>query len=317
MEQAQQAEGNGQWKKARKLYDKVYNRFPASEQAAEAVYRSGSISMERHKWKDALASFHALLQAYPESPHFNEVITNFFEIAAAYEEGRDIHYLWVFKYYDTRKAIGVYETLVQMAPYSDYAPVSLMRVAMLCRRDNNSIGAMDALDRIINNYPNSMLAADATLLLADYLSEDVDGPEYDQGATREAMSYYRDFLTLYPDNPAVAQSEKGLAKTRETLAQSKFILGEFFYKYRDDYTSAAVFFNDTITIAPESQSADKARDYLAKIEQIKARFPENNWPVRRDWQYLFFWRKWDPMKAPVPPPSEERTEGATPAPAAS
>ncbi|MFA5257310.1 MAG: tetratricopeptide repeat protein [Opitutales bacterium] len=295
MDKAIAAENAGAFKKARNLYEKTWRTYPGSEFAPEAVYRTGKISMSRQEWKRALAAYNVLVQAYPESRHFNDVVADFFDIASAYEEGVNIHMLWVLPFKDTTKAIRVYETLVAIAPYSDYAPVALMRIAMLHRRERQAGPAVDALDRIINNYPQSMLAADATLLLADYLFEEVRGPEYDQGATREAMSYYRDFMTLYPTNPAVKDCEKGLAQTRETYAQSKFILGEFFFKYRDDYDSAAVFFNDAITIAPESQSADKARVYLAKIAKIREHFPEGNWPVRKDWQYLFFWRSWNPL----------------------
>ncbi len=310
MDKALELEQEGRLSNARSMYEKVWKKYPASDSAAEALYHSGKISMKMHKWKAALKAYNVLVQAYPESSHFNDVISDYFEIAGAYEEGRDIHYLWFFKYKDKSKAVQVYETIVQVAPYSDYAPISLMRVAMLHRRDRLRVQAIDTLDRIINNYPNSMTAADATLLLADFLSMEVDGPEYDQGATRESMSYYRDFTTLYPNNPAIKEAEEGIARNRETYAQSKLILGEFFFNYRDDYSSAAVFFNDTITIAPESKSADKAREYIAIIDQIKERFPDESWPVRKDWQYLFFWRKWDPLSMPAPEPKEAPAETA-------
>jgi len=308
MDRALTAEQNGQINKAKHLFKKVWSNYPGSKYAPEALFRTGKISMKKHQWKKALISYNMLVNAYPESEHFDEVVADLFEIASAYEEGKHIHYLWVIPYKDITKAIGVYENLIGIAPYSDYAPIALMRVAMLHRKQRETLAALDALDRIINNYPQSMITADATLLLADYLSAQVYGPEYDQGSTRESMSYYRDFLTLYPNNPAVKHCEEGLAKGRETYAQSKLLLGEFFYNYRDDYDSAAVFFNDSITIAPESQSADKAREYLAKIEKIRERFPESSWPQRKDWQYLFFWRTWDPMNAPATvAKSEEKT----------
>jgi outer membrane protein assembly factor BamD len=303
MREADALLARGELGSARKAYNRVWHECPVSKAAPEAVYQSGHISMLRGEWKKALEYYNLLLTGYPESPHFNDVIADIFDIASAYEEGRNIHFLWFIPYKDAGKAIMAYEALAVYAPYSDYAPTALLRVAMLHKRDRETVAAMDALDRIINNYPDSMVAADATMLMAEYLTMQVAGPEYDQGATREAMSYYRDFLTLYPGNPAVAECEKGLAERREILAQSRLVLGRFFYDYRDDYDAAAVFFNDTITIAPESNSATEARDYLAKVDAIKARFPEGNWPRRTDWQFLMYWREWDPMTMPVPPPT--------------
>ena len=77
-------------------------------------------------------------------------------------------------------------------------------------------------------------------------------------------------------------------------------MGVFFYKYRDDYDSAAVFFNDCITNAPESEAAKHSREYLDLIAKIKARFPNGDWPRRSEWAYLRFWHRWNPLTVPSP-----------------
>ena len=50
--------------------------------------------------------------------------------------------------------------------------------------------AKDALDRLISGYPQSLLAPDASLRLAQAYAADVQGPSYDQGATKQAITYY-------------------------------------------------------------------------------------------------------------------------------
>lgn len=292
---AQAYENEGRLNKALSCYESVWKQYPASAQASDALFKIGKLNMKREKWKKAYGAYNSLIKAYPENQHFDEVVADMFTIGEAYETGRNIHYLWWIPYKDRSKAIMAYEGLVSVAPYSDYAPIALTRVAMLHRKMRSLIAAVDAVDRIINDYPNSMEAANATMLMAEYLSSQVAGPDYDQGATFEAMQYYRDFLTLYPNNPAVKYCEEQLAQQREQYARSKFIIGEFFYKYRDDYDSAAVFFNDTITADPDSKAAADARDYLGKIATIKERYPNGDWPRRTDWQFLTFWRKWDPV----------------------
>lgn len=300
--EARRLDAEGRTKAALSAYTRVWKLYPGSRFAAEALFRSGRLRMKREDWRDAFDAYTNLVRSYPESPYFDQIVADLFDIGTAYEEGRGIHWLWVIPYADESRAVGVYETVIRTAPFSDYAPIALMRIAMIHRRENHTILAVDALDRLINFYPNTMLAADAHLLLAETFADEVKGPEYDQGATREAISYYRDFLLLYPENPMVERGEMGLEEMRDVHARSKLVMGEFFYDYRDDYVSAEVFFNESITIAPESAAAGEARKYLAKIDEIKANYPEGDWPRRKDLEYLMWWRDWPP------PYSKRRTE---------
>ena len=50
------------------------------------------------------------------------------------------------------------------------------------------------------------------------------------------------------------------------LARSRLNLADFFYNYRANNTAALVFYNETITIAPESEAAEEARTRIADIE---------------------------------------------------
>ena len=51
------------------------------------------------------------------------------------------------------------------------------------------------------------------------------------------------------------------------LAKSRLDLGDFFYYYRSNNTAALVFYNEAITLAPNSDSAQEAR---LRIEDIEA-----------------------------------------------
>jgi outer membrane protein assembly factor BamD len=53
----------------------------------------------------------------------------------------------------------------------------------------------------------------------------------------------------------------------DLLARSRLNLGDFFYNYRSNNTAALVFYNETITIAPDSEAAEEARARIADIEE--------------------------------------------------
>ena len=141
-----------------------------------------------------------------------------------------------------------------------------MNVALLAQDRDQPEEAIDALDRLINFYPQSMLAPDAYYNLAQTYADLVQGAAYDQGATRQAISYYEDFLILFPESNYVGEVEAELDKMENLLATSRFNLGDFYYLFRSNNTAALVFYNEAITIAPESEAADEARTRIADIE---------------------------------------------------
>jgi outer membrane protein assembly factor BamD len=112
-----------------------------------------------------------------------------------------------------------------------------------------------------------MLAPDAYFSMAETYSSLVKGPEYDQGSTRQAISYYEDFLILFSKSNYIGDVEANLSAMQNLLAESRLKLGDFYYYYRSNNTAALVFYNEAITIAPDSESADEAR---ARIKDVEA-----------------------------------------------
>jgi outer membrane protein assembly factor BamD len=50
------------------------------------------------------------------------------------------------------------------------------------------------------------------------------------------------------------------------LASSRLNLGNFYYYFRSNNTAALVFYNEAITIAPDSEAAAEARNRIEDIE---------------------------------------------------
>ena len=97
------------------------------------------------------------------------------------------------------------------------------------------------------------------------------GPDYDQGSTREAITYFEDFMLQFPQDPNIPAADKGLRDMKETLAQSKIIIADFYFYKRDNYAAARVFYNEAITIYPDSPTAATARTRLATVDAAEAK----------------------------------------------
>jgi len=266
----------GKRSSALRVYKRIVKKYPRSAAAPEAYYRTGEIQFAAGRVEKAFEAYDAIIRAYPDYGHFNELISKEYTIADDLVKGRTKHKLFGLIDWGAHRERGIrfFERLVFNAPYSDYAPLSLMNIAEAYTDMDSLDPAIFTLDRLITNYPNSIVTPDAYLRMGQVQEKLVDGPEYDMGANTEAMHHYEDFIILFGQDPNVAVAEEGLARTKEMQAESRMKMADFYYFKRSRYQAARVFYNEAITIAPTSAAADGARKKLAQLEVDEAKYLE-------------------------------------------
>ncbi|MEM9226885.1 MAG: tetratricopeptide repeat protein, partial [Verrucomicrobiota bacterium] len=266
MNEARQDQEDGNQWSALGLYDDVVDDYPNSIFAPEALYQRGVIYISRNQFENASEEFAEIIRKYPNYENYNQVIAELYRIGELVQDGENPYYWGVIPgFYNHELAMEAYASVVVNAPYSDYAPLALMNMALTANDNDKPEEAIDALDRLINNYPDSLIASDAYLTLAQTYGNLVQGPEYDQGATRQSISFYQDFLILYPDSSNVPDAEAGLYYMEETLSGNRYDLGTFYWNYRNNPQAALIFLNEAITVAPNSPTAQKARELIVEI----------------------------------------------------
>ena len=268
MNKARSAEEDGSLRSAAKSYERVAARYGNSVYAPEALYRAARTRLARKQYYKAFEDFQQVVSRYPNTKRFNEIIGEEYRIASALLDGARNRILWGLLpgFTGRERAVGYFEIVLANAPYGDYAPLALMNVARGQQRLGNTAEGIDALDRMINTYPQSLLTPDAYLKLAQAHASLVDGPYYDQTSTRDAVTYFEDFQILYPNDPNVAAAEKGLNDMKTVLAESKMKMGDFYFYKRDNYTAAKVLYNEAITVYPDSAVAVRAKQRLAEVD---------------------------------------------------
>lgn len=288
MNSARRAEDRRNPGSAISSYNKVAKKYPNSIYAPEALFRSAHLRLGRKEYFKAFEAFQTLISRYPNTRRFNEVIGEQYRIAARLLDGARNRY-WGFIPGLTARSKGIeyFEVLLLDAPYSDYAPLALMNIARGHDRMGNQEEAIDALDRLINNYPQSVLAPDAYLRLAQQHASLVQGPDYDQGSTKESITYFEDFLILFPSDAEVGDAESGLNRMKTMLAESKMRMADFYFYKRDNFTAARVFYNEAITAYPDSAVAQRAKQKLAQVEAKAAGKPVPGEPHKKKRFWLF------------------------------
>lgn len=288
MNRARAAEERQKNGRAARLYKKVTKKYPHSVYAAEAAYRLGNMRLLRRQYGKAFDAYQLVATRYPSSSRFDEIIGKQYQIATALLDGAHTRYWgWLPGFTNREKGVEDLEVVISEAPYSDYAPIALMCVAKGHERFRETEEAIDALDRLVNTYPQSVLAIDAYLELGRTHASLVEGPYYDQGSTRDAITYYEDFMILYPSDNNVGTAEKGLIQMKRILAESKVKIADFYFKRRDNYKAAKVFYNEAITVYPDSDIATKARARLVEVDAAAEKAAEAAKHPKKKWFYFF------------------------------
>ena len=289
MNKARADEERGSVGSAIKLYTKVTKRYASSIYAPEAYYRLAKLRLGRHQYFKAFDAYQAIINHYPSEKRFTEIIDAEYRIATALLDGARNRLWGLFPLFTNRQRGAEYCGLILAnAPYSDYAPLALMNMARTDQYLDKQEDAIDALDHLVNTYQQSVLAPEAYLRLAQVHSSLVAGPYYDQGETKQAITYYEDFMILYPGDPKIASAADGVDRMKSILAESKIKIGDFYFYKRDNYTAARVFYNEAITSYPDSPVADRARSRLAEVEAKAAGTPLPTAPGTKKKHFFFF-----------------------------
>jgi len=272
MNRARRYEESRAWRWAARAYETVGDRFPNSIYAPEALFRAATCRLNQKQYGNAFDDFQLVITHFPNTFRFNEIIGEEYRIASALLDGaRDRWFFGTLPGFKAPEvAIDYFEIILVNAPYSDYAPLALMNIARAHERQGQTVDAIAALERMVNDYRDSLLAPDAYLRLAKAHASLVNGPDYDPTAARDAATYFYDFMVLFPTDPGNVEAQSGLADMNAVLAENKMKLGDFYFLKRDNYTAARVLYNAAITAAPDSDVADRARSRLAEVDAASA-----------------------------------------------
>jgi outer membrane protein assembly factor BamD len=267
MNKARADEEKGSIYSALRIYAKVEKKYASSIYAPEAFFRSAHLRLRRKQYYKAFQAFQSVIGRYPNERRFNEIIGEEFRIASLLLDGARNHIWGLIPGFKSREHGILYMgAVVANAPYNDYAPLALMAAARGQESLRNNEDAIDDLDQMVNTYQDSVLVPYAYLELARMHAGLVEGAYYDQAETREAITYYEDFMILFPGDPNISKAAQGLDTMKQILADSKLKIGDFYFYKRDNFTAARVFYNEAITAYPDSAVAKRARQRLVLVD---------------------------------------------------
>lgn len=283
-----QEEAAGNLYTALSRYNEVIDSYPDTAYEAEALFRKGGIHLLRSQFERAFDDYNTILRRHPEFSRFTRVVEAQYAIAMAIRRGeRPYLWGWIPWFKDDEKALEFFEKTHEAAPYGPHADWSLYEKGGWAREIDKEDDSLDAYERLIYRYPDSLLTPTSYLAMAELHAGRVQGPFWDQGSTREALNFYKDFIALFPTHEYAPKAQAKVIEMRDTLARNRLELGKFYYYRRNNARAAAIFFNEAVNAAPDSEAAKEAQEMLAlarsgalpprtPVDWVFGRYPRSN-----------------------------------------
>jgi outer membrane protein assembly factor BamD len=260
---------NKDYKIATKAARRVVRVWPFSDYAPEAQYLVGRSYEERGKDEKAFKAYQQLVEKYPKAANYNEVVERQYVIANRYLAGQWFKLWGVIPFFPSMdKTVQMYEQLLKNGPYSEVAPHAQMNIGAAREKQSDFPAAVKAYEAAADKYHDRKpVAADALYKAGMAYLKQATTAEYDQSIAGQAIATFTDFMTLYPQDPRVAEAQKHIAQLRTEQARGSMIVARFYEKKRQ-WDGALVYYNEVLIRDPQSKYADEAKQ---RIEQIKER----------------------------------------------
>jgi outer membrane protein assembly factor BamD len=248
---------------------RVLRIWPQSDYAPRAEYLVGRCLEIKHKDEAAFNAYQKIIEKYPRSGEYNEILWRQYDIANRFLAGEWFR-LWnlIPLYPSMDETAKLYTQIITNGPYSDVAPKAQMKIGAAREKEKNYEDAVKAYDIAADRYNDQPdIAADAMYRAGVSWQKQADTAEYDQGAAAQAIAAYTDFMTFYPDDKRVNTAQNAIVKLKAEQVRGSFEIAQY-YEKNHKWAGAIVYYNDVLRLNPNSPLAPIARQ---RIEILKPR----------------------------------------------
>jgi len=248
---------------------RVLRVWPLSDYAPRAEFLIGRCLEAVGKDEAAFNAYQNIIQKYPKSTEYEEVLWRQYAIATRYLHGQWFK-LWGYipLYSSMDQTAKMFDKIVNNGPFSDVAPHAQLRIG--AARENQKVypEAVKAYETSADRYNNQpVIAADALYREGISYYKQAATAEYDQGTAGQAIAVFTDFITLFPDDKRVRRAQWAIGKLKAEQVRGNFEIAQFYQKSKK-WVGAVVYYNEVLQLDPNSRFAAQARQ---RIESLKPR----------------------------------------------
>jgi outer membrane protein assembly factor BamD len=277
LEVAQKAYDDKDYSLALKAARRVVTIWPLSDYAAGGQYLVGKCYEATRKDEKAFNAYNQLLSKWPKTIDATEVQKRQFDIAGRFLGGEWFKLWGYIPFFPSMdKTAEMYEKIVRFGPYGPYAPPSQMNIGAAREKEKDYPLAVKAYETAADRYAGQpAVAADAIYKEGMAFNKQARKAGYDQSISDQAISTFKDFMTLYPDDPRGADAKKLIATLVVEKARGYFAIAEYYEKHKrynglPNLDGALIYYNEVHYEVPGTPLGDLAEQRVATIKQRQA-----------------------------------------------
>ncbi len=260
---AQEAFDKKDYGLAKKAARAVVDKWPLSDFAPSASYLLARCYEIQGQDEKAFKEYQRLLEKYPKAANYDEVLGRQFAICNRFLHGERFK-IWGYvpTFPSMEKTAGMYEQMIKNGPYSELAAKAQMNIGQAREQESRFLNdqqpyiqAAKAYELAADRYHDRPKVASEALFKAGLAyQKQAQTADYDQSTAGQAIDTFTYFMTLYPNDPKVTESEKIIGSLKSEQARGNFETAKF-YEHRKRWKGAMIYYNEVVIQDPKSPYA--------------------------------------------------------------
>lgn len=259
---------SGDTEKAIPTYRFIAKNYSKSKEAPVAQFKLAKQLQKKQDFEGAFKEYQTLLQKYPQTPDFEESVSEQINIANAYLKGMKVKFLGIPMVPSMEKAEEMYLAILKVSPYSKHAAITQFNLGLAIEKQGRAQDAIKEYQKVLDKYPNSSACASASYQIGYvYMKLGTVGKSQDLSALKESQNSYQDFLLQYPNSEKVQQAGQNMKSMISRESEDILRIARF-YDFSKDFKSSAIYYNDVIRRFPQSEEATVAKNRLDELKSL-------------------------------------------------
>jgi outer membrane protein assembly factor BamD len=252
------------YEEAKREFKKILHIYPKSVEASEAQYYLALVEEANNNLYEAYLAYQKVIDKYPFSERINEIVEREYKIGESFMSGEKRKALGLSLPVEN-PAIEIFTKVIENSSFGPLAAKAQYKLGLVYKSLSRLYEAESAFEKVVSNYPGSEWVTAAKYQIASCRAAVSKGPDYDQGATKEAMEKFEAFTREHPEAILSEDAEKNIQQLKEKEAESNYSIAQFYEKQKA-FDSAKIYYSEIVDKNPKSSWAVKAFERLRILE---------------------------------------------------
>jgi outer membrane protein assembly factor BamD (BamD/ComL family) len=268
---AQEELDQKKYRSAERLLQALYERWPNSLEAPEAVVAHAESLKKRKKWGDAFTVYQYAIDNYANRlKAYSDVLNGQFELAVEVMEQRRMRFIFG-GYQMPEMAIPYFEAVILNGPQWERAPEAMMMVGECNQKSDAYEEAISAYFELTLRYPNHVLAEEAAWRRIECLQALREEYPVSPSVLNRILTATTLYLSTYPNTERRGAIVLLRNELYEFQAEQVLDQGRFYEQVAKNPLAALHTYESLLELYPKSEHVEAAQARVDALHELGVR----------------------------------------------